>query len=122
MGAAASAFGEEPIFQKHDEKGQNERIRFCHSEMQGWRGNMEDAHIANLDIGDGISLFGVFDGHGGPEVAKFVKIHFTNCLTNSPAFKRRDYKLALQYTFLKMDRLLLSQKGNLELKSLMEKH
>lgn len=26
---------------------------------------MEDAHIANLDIGDGISIFGVFDGHGG---------------------------------------------------------
>lgn len=26
---------------------------------------MEDSHIANLDIGDGISIFGVFDGHGG---------------------------------------------------------
>jgi len=26
---------------------------------------MEDAHIANLDIGDGVSIFGVFDGHGG---------------------------------------------------------
>lgn len=33
--------------------------------MQGWRRTMEDAHIANLDIGDGISIFGVFDGHGG---------------------------------------------------------
>ena len=47
-------------------------MRFCCSEMQGWRGNMEDSHIAELDIGDGNALFGVFDGHGGREVAKFV--------------------------------------------------
>jgi serine/threonine protein phosphatase PrpC len=26
---------------------------------------MEDSHITNLDIGDGIAVFGVFDGHGG---------------------------------------------------------
>lgn len=26
---------------------------------------MEDAAIAELDIGNGNSLFGVFDGHGG---------------------------------------------------------
>ena len=38
---------------------------------------MEDSHIAELDLGDGNSLFAVFDGHGGPEVAKFVKFHFT---------------------------------------------
>ena len=29
---------------------------------------MEDSHICNLDIGDGISIFGVFDGHGGNTV------------------------------------------------------
>ena len=26
---------------------------------------MEDSHIANLNLGDGNSFFGVFDGHGG---------------------------------------------------------
>jgi serine/threonine protein phosphatase PrpC len=26
---------------------------------------MEDEHIFNLDIGDGVAIFGVFDGHGG---------------------------------------------------------
>jgi protein phosphatase 1G len=36
--------------------------------MQGWRRSMEDAHIANLDIGDGVSIFGVFDGHGGRKI------------------------------------------------------
>ena len=33
--------------------------------MQGWRKHMEDSHIAKLNIADGCSLFGVFDGHGG---------------------------------------------------------
>jgi serine/threonine protein phosphatase PrpC len=35
------------------------------SGMQGWRVNMEDAHIAKADLNDECSLFGVFDGHGG---------------------------------------------------------
>jgi protein phosphatase 1G len=33
--------------------------------MQGWRNTMEDSHIACVDLGDGSSIFGVFDGHGG---------------------------------------------------------
>lgn len=35
----------------------------------------EDAHVAALDVGNGCSIFGVFDGHGGREVAKFVSIY-----------------------------------------------
>lgn len=81
---------------------------------------MEDSHIAELDIGDGNSLFGVFDGHGGSEVAKFVKNHFTKNLVNSQAYKRKDYKLALENTFLKMDRLLLTEKGKQEIKQYMD--
>jgi protein phosphatase 1G len=38
---------------------------------------MEDAHIAYINMNNsGVSLFGVFDGHGGQEVALFVKKHF----------------------------------------------
>lgn len=40
--------------------------------MQGWRNTMEDSHIANLKLTDDVSLFGVFDGHGGNEVAYYV--------------------------------------------------
>ena len=81
---------------------------------------MEDSHIAELDIGDGNSLFAVFDGHGGPEVAKFSQNHFTKNLVSSAAYKRKDYKLALENTMLKMDRLLLTEKGKQELRSYME--
>lgn len=44
--------------------------------MQGWRRSMEDSHIAHTDLDNGCSLFGVFDGHGGQEVALFVKERF----------------------------------------------
>lgn len=32
---------------------------------KGWRRTMEDAAISQLDIGNGNSIFAVFDGHGG---------------------------------------------------------
>ena len=48
--------------------------------MQGWRNNQEDAHIADLKLPNGEAVFGVFDGHGGKEVALFVAKHFVNVL------------------------------------------
>jgi len=45
--------------------------------MQGWRNGMEDSHILETNVdGRGIHIFGIFDGHGGKEVAKFVERHF----------------------------------------------
>jgi len=47
--------------------------------MQGWRRDMEDAHIATADIGDefaGVGFYCVFDGHGGKAVAGFCKQKF----------------------------------------------
>jgi len=37
---------------------------------------MEDAHISKFNIVKNVHVFGVFDGHGGREVAKFVEKHF----------------------------------------------
>ena len=52
--------------------GQNQKFRYVACGMQGWRRSMEDSHIAKVDLGDGNAFFGVFDGHGGSEVALYV--------------------------------------------------
>jgi protein phosphatase 1G len=71
-------------------------------DIQGWRRNMEDAHIATTDIrkesgnmdlnADDMSVFGVFDGHGGKEVAKFTQIKFVRELTQTKAFQEGRYR------------------------------
>ena len=60
---------------KYDFYGQNDELRFCTTHMKGWRENMEDEYISEMNIGNGNSLFCVFDGHGGSEASKFVKEH-----------------------------------------------
>jgi len=86
--------------------------------MQGWRVSMEDAHITRFNICkdiEDVHLFGVFDGHGGKEVAKFVEKHFVDELLASESFRKADYEQALKTTFLKMDQLLLTPEGKKEL-------
>jgi serine/threonine protein phosphatase PrpC len=68
-------------------------------DMQGWRKSMEDAHTAVTDIslpcpkdGDGrpaaadAKVFGVFDGHGGPEVARFCQLYLVSVLQKQPSW------------------------------------
>ena len=51
----------------HTECNENDKMRYCISSITGWRETNEDAHLAELDLGDGNALFGVFDGHGGKQ-------------------------------------------------------
>ncbi len=68
-----------PIKEKFSSNGECPTLKYGCSFMQGWRKRMEDAHIMDMDIGPNkdTQLFGVFDGHGGKEVAVFVGRHFT---------------------------------------------
>ena len=38
---------------------------------------MEDAYINEPNFDNNISLFAIFDGHGGDEVALFAKVRFS---------------------------------------------
>lgn len=93
-----------PKTDKFSESGSNNRLRYAASEMQGWRIEMEDAHITDADFDEGISLFAVFDGHGGDEVAKYVGKHYGPLLKSLKAYKTKDYKAALRESFFAIDR------------------
>lgn len=85
--------------------------------MQGWRNHMEDAHIADLNLyrgnkdGDSINaIFGVFDGHGGDTVSKFVSYQFISELLKKKDLDE-DTHAALRQHFLHMDTIILSGEG-----------
>lgn len=75
-----------PNTTKDSQVGENEKMSFGVSAMQGWRTNMEDAHICNTNLTDSTALFAVFDGHGGPEVAKFCEKYFSGELIKNTQF------------------------------------
>lgn len=91
-----------PNTEKISSFGQDNQLAYGLSSMQGWRMHMEDAHIANLKIGQKLpederpALFAVFDGHGGHEVAKFCEDHFTKILEENENFLKGDYPTALK--------------------------
>ena len=63
-----------PILTKELSSGENILLRYGVCAMQGWRKRMEDTYITDISQGenDRFNIFGVFDGHGGKEVALFV--------------------------------------------------
>ena len=85
--------------------------------MQGWRKRQEDAHLAAVSKGEkkDIDVFGVFDGHGGKEISKFVSNHFLEELVANKNLAS-DMSLALKETFIKMDELMQTPDGIEEIK------
>ena len=81
---------------------------------------MEDAHITDISQGKNknLNVFGVFDGHGGKEIAQYVSHHFTNELISN---KSSDLKTALKETFLKMDEIMQTKEGTEEIKQIARK-
>jgi serine/threonine protein phosphatase PrpC len=58
----------EPKTQKETKTDTSNYIRYTSAEMQGWRKNMEDSKITELNVNINnkrYCVFGVFDGHGG---------------------------------------------------------
>ncbi|CAG8499693.1 2651_t:CDS:2 [Diversispora eburnea] len=94
----------EPVREKHSAVGHDERLLYASSAMQGWRISMEDAHTTLLQVLDkkGFSFFGVYDGHGGQNVAKYSGDHLHGCIVEDPDFGK-NLELAIKNGFLRID-------------------
>ena len=80
MGAYLST----PKTEKETDFEENSHYKVTASGMQGWRVSMEDAHCIHLD--GTFAFVGVFDGHGGKEVALYVGKHIVNQLVKNASF------------------------------------
>ena len=102
--------------------GHNDVLKYGVCSIQGRRKKMEDTYLCQLDIEcprnpDDIDvnlndepikahIFGVFDGHGGIEIAQYVKDNFVNVLINTDEFKKEKYEDALKKAFETIDQTL----------------
>jgi len=109
----------EPVVEKSSAKGEDERLLYGVSAMQGWRISMEDSHTTVLDLlasspkaatahKSKLSFFGVFDGHGGDKVALFAGDNIHNIIAKQDTFKTGNYEQALKDGFLATDRAILN--------------
>lgn len=71
---------EQPNKEIEFESDTNDKCKVAAGGMQGWRINMEDSHILNLKFEENGNLFGVFDGHGGREVAVYTRKYLEELL------------------------------------------
>ncbi|KAG0050086.1 Protein phosphatase 2C 2 [Gryganskiella cystojenkinii] len=104
MGQTLSA----PITEKHSSAGHDKRFAYGASAMQGWRISMEDAHTTLLEVegAEGTAFFAVYDGHGGPNVAKYSGEGLHKRIVVDKAFAKGDFLAAIKNGFLEMDRAL----------------
>ncbi|KAH1240344.1 putative protein phosphatase 2C 60 [Glycine max] len=110
-----------PKTEKASEDGENDKLRFGLSSMQGWRASMEDAHAAHPYLDESTSYFGVYDGHGGKAVSKFCAKYLHQQVLKSEAYLAGDLGTSLQKSFLRMDEMMRGQRGWRELAVLGDK-
>lgn len=102
------AFLEKPKTEKITKQGEGCGIRYGVSAMQGWRMEMEDAHVCetNFRLKD-YSFFGVFDGHAGPKVSQYCSEHLLEsileCLGKDAEVTEGKVKKAIHDGFLRLD-------------------
>lgn len=68
--------------------------------------SLQDAHVCLLDFDDDMSLFGVFDGHGGIEVAQYA-VEMLPSLIKNELFEQGEYEKALIKAFMDFDDSLI---------------
>ncbi|VVC41516.1 Fibrinogen binding protein,PPM-type phosphatase domain,PPM-type phosphatase, divalent cation binding [Cinara cedri] len=95
-----------PVTVKDSHDMENSTLMCGVSSMQGWRETQEDAHNCLIDFDKDVSLFAVYDGHGGAEIALYAADQLPQFVRDELA-KKKSYKDALINSYLKFDDSLI---------------
>ena len=100
------SFLDKPITTKFTEFRETKDFVWVVASMQGWRAEMEDAHVCiSEECGESEHhFFGVFDGHGGKNAAKLsakglydkVKDNFKTDSTEDPLYEAKKCGVAVR--------------------------
>ncbi|CAJ0948296.1 unnamed protein product, partial [Mesorhabditis belari] len=85
------AFLDKPKTNKSNITGEGKDIRYAIASMQGWRIDMEDAHVVEISMADkepfkDWAFFAVFDGHAGNVAAEQSAEHILKTLLETKEF------------------------------------
>ena len=103
------AYRSTPLTDKDTTGESNEKYTVAASTMQGWRMTQEDAHV--VEISNKEAYLGVFDGHGGKNVAIYAGKHILEVLKANQNFKEGNIGPSLVETYFKLDENMLSPEG-----------
>ncbi|KAJ3638198.1 hypothetical protein MTP99_001600 [Tenebrio molitor] len=104
------AFLDKPKTDKFQECGEGNGLRYGVASMQGWRVEMEDAHMARTNLGDALkdwSYFAVFDGHAGAKVSAHCAEHLLDAIMQTEEFQE-DVMKGIHNGFLELDNKMRS--------------
>ena len=92
-------------------------VKYGLNSVQGWKKSMEDFTVdfTGEDKEKFLNVFGIFDGHGGSEVPKYLSVHFVDYLKQNQNFQNGKFKDALNETFFKIDESFKSEEAQKEL-------
>jgi len=105
---------DKPILNKKPIDGKTKLFRYGINEVQGWKKTMEVYNTKDNFSGPekNINVFGLFEGHSGKEIAKYISLEFTKELLKNSNFIKGDYKQALIETFINIDASLRTESVN----------
>ena len=115
------AYLSEPITKKEIDVEENENFWVSSVSMQGWRVSQEDAHNAILNYDDFSSLFAVYDGHGGHEVAVYTAKKLPNFIKSRKDYRMGNIEDGLTKAFLEFDKTLTEREIVRELRVIANK-
>ncbi|KAK7864745.1 hypothetical protein R5R35_012254 [Gryllus longicercus] len=104
------AYRSKPITDKVSSDESGKYVKCGASSMQGWRVTQEDSHNCIIEFDENTSLFAVYDGHGGHEVAQYCSENLPQYLKECISYKSGEYTKALKEAFLGFDATLVDPK------------
>ena len=99
-----------------EENGENNYLEYISYNLKTWKKINLNSFISKKSLGEknNYNIFCIINGNKGNEISKFVQNHFLDELLNEIK-EKKDIKIAIRESFLKMNKLIEGKEGMKEI-------
>ena len=99
-----------------EENGENNYLEYISYNLKTWKKINLNSFISKISLGEknNYNIFCIINGNKGNEITKFVQNHFLDELLNEIK-EKKDIKIAIRESFLKMNKLIEGKEGMKEI-------